>query len=281
MPLLSKKPLPLSKHISIIGCGWLGLPLAKHLVSKNFKVKGSTTHKDKIPSLNSNGIEGFYVELTKDSIEGDIENCLSESEILILNIPPGLRKSPEADFVKQILLLIPYIEKSSIKNVLFVSSTSVYADSESIPVITEDSIPNPDTESAKQLWNVEKLLQTNQNFRTTILRFGGLFGADRHPATFLSGKMGVKNPDAPVNLIHLDDCIGIIQNILESAIWNETLNAATTAHPSRKDYYSSICEIMDVPLPVFEETSSQKGKCIDSKKLVRLLDYEFRVKLNN
>ena len=281
MRLLSKKPSSLSKHISIIGCGWLGLPLAKHFVTKNFKVKGSTTHKDKIPSLNSNGIDGFYVELTENSIEGNIEQCLCESEILILNIPPGLRKHPDSDFVKRITLLIPYIEKSSIKNVIFVSSTSVYPDSESILVITEDSIPNPDTESGRQLWDVEKRLQANQNFSTTILRFGGLFGPDRHPATFLSGKTEIKNPDAPVNLIHLDDCIGIILNIIQKAIWNETFNATTTTHPSRKDYYSSICNMMDLPLPIFEKTLSNKGKCIDSKKLVQLLNYEFRVKLNN
>ncbi|MDC1274067.1 SDR family NAD(P)-dependent oxidoreductase, partial [Flavobacteriaceae bacterium] len=38
--------------IGIIGCGWLGLPLAKSLISNNYKVKGSTTRKNKLTVLN-------------------------------------------------------------------------------------------------------------------------------------------------------------------------------------------------------------------------------------
>ena len=37
--------------IAIIGCGWLGLPLAKKLIKENFIVKGSTTSKEKISVL--------------------------------------------------------------------------------------------------------------------------------------------------------------------------------------------------------------------------------------
>lgn len=271
----------MSKQISIIGCGWLGLPLAKELVAENYKLKGSTTNLDKISLLKSNGIGGFYVELKQDTIKGDIENCLSGSEILILNIPPGLRKHPENDFVKQISNLITYIEKSSIQNVIFVSSTSVYKDDESIPSITEATIPNPDTESGRQLLEVEKMLQKNPNFSTTILRFSGLFGADRHPATYLSGKTDIKNPNAPINLIHLDDCIGIILNVIQKNIWGLTFNASTPSNLSRKEYYTSICKAMNLPLPKFEQNSFNQGKRIDSKKLVQLLDYDFKVKLNN
>lgn len=244
-------------------------------------MNGSTTSLDKIPLLKSLGIEPFYVELTQEKIKGAIENCLSGSEILVLNIPPGLRKDPNSNFVKQISNLIPYIEKSSVENVLFISSTSVYADADSIPIITEDTDPNPDTESGRQLLDVEKMLQNNRHFKTTLLRFSGLFGDERHPAKFLSGKTDLKDPDAPVNLIHLNDCIGIIQNIIKNNCWSDTFNASTTPHPSREVYYISICKIMNLPVPTFDQGSLSKGKQIDSKKVVQLLDYEFKVKLNN
>ncbi|MGJ8591278.1 MAG: SDR family oxidoreductase [Aquaticitalea sp.] len=271
----------MSKNISIIGCGWLGLPLAKQLVAENCKVKGSTTSTEKIPLLESVGIDGFYVEVTQEAILGNIENCLSNCEILVLNIPPSLRKNPDGDFVKQISNLIPYIETSSIAHVIFVSSTSVFADAESIPVITEATTPNPTTESGQQLLEVEKMLQKNPNFDTTILRFGGLFGKDRHPAKYLSGKTGIKSPNAPVNLIHLDDCIGIIQSIIKNKVWNETFNASTTPHPSKQNYYIRVCKDLNLPIPEFEKKSFSIGKIIDSKKLVQLLNYEFKVKLNN
>lgn len=105
-----------------------------------------------------------------------------ESQFLIINIPPKLRGNSTENFVEKIKNLIPFIEKSGIKKVLFVSSTSVYSDEDK--VVTEETIPNPDTESGKQLFKCEKLLQENSHFETTILRFGGLIGEDRHPIYF-------------------------------------------------------------------------------------------------
>ena len=52
--------------IAVIGCGWLGLPLAKKLVSKNFRVKGSTTSKQKISVLRNEKIEPFLIDLNKN-----------------------------------------------------------------------------------------------------------------------------------------------------------------------------------------------------------------------
>lgn len=276
-----KKPLKLTKQISIIGCGWLGFPLAKYLLKDGYRIKGSTTSIDKIEALKSVGIDSFYVETIPGGIKGEIENCLFGSEILILNIPPGLRKTPEMDFVKQMAFLIPFIEKSSIQKVLFISSTSVFADEKSIPIITENSVPNPDSESGKQLLEVETLFKSNTHFKTTILRFSGLFGEDRHPAKYLSGRTNLNYPDAPVNLIHREDCIGIIRAIIEQNCWDETFNASTEPHPSRKDYYSSICKAMNLPLPHFNNAGSNKGKRIDSQKLLVRLGYVFKVTLNN
>ena len=42
--------------ISILGCGWLGFPLAKSLVEKGFSVKGSTTSENKLSILSTAGI---------------------------------------------------------------------------------------------------------------------------------------------------------------------------------------------------------------------------------
>ncbi len=269
----------MNKNISIIGCGWLGLPLAKQLIIGGHSIKGSTTSFAKIETLRSLGIDAFNVELTEDFIKGDIQHCLSGSEILVINVPPGLRKHPENDFVQQMRSLIPYIERSSIKKVIFVSSTSVYHDDEYFATITEDSIQNPDSEAGKQLVKVEKMLQNNPNFQTTILRFSGLFGPDRHPAKNLSDKTNIKNPDAPVNLIHLDDCIGIIEAIIRKDLWNDTFNASSRPHPTRQNYYTSICEAMNLPLPIFNHDATSKGKYIDSKKLEHLLNYTFLVKI--
>jgi 3-hydroxyisobutyrate dehydrogenase-like beta-hydroxyacid dehydrogenase len=45
--------------ISILGCGWLGLPLAKAIVENGFSVKGSTTSTDKLTALENAGINSW------------------------------------------------------------------------------------------------------------------------------------------------------------------------------------------------------------------------------
>ncbi|WP_321539617.1 NAD(P)-binding domain-containing protein [Flavobacterium piscinae] len=47
------------KQISILGCGWLGMPLAKHLLQKGYSIKGSTTTETKLELLQNEGITPF------------------------------------------------------------------------------------------------------------------------------------------------------------------------------------------------------------------------------
>lgn len=276
------------KQISILGCGWLGLPLAKALIEKGFSVKGSTTSIDKLSVIEKLGIQPFLIVLSENKTEGKLDGFLENSKILIIDIPPKLRGSGtdpstalRKTFVEKIKNLIPHIEKSAVEKVLFVSSTSVYAEDNSI--VTEDSPLNPETESGKQLVQVEQLLQSNSNFKTTILRFGGLIGEDRHPIPFLAGKRNLENPKAPINLIHQVDCIGIILEIIchtvpklrELEVWGETFNAVAPFHPSREEYYTQKAIDLGLELPQFNLESPTFGKTILSSKIVTVLGYTF------
>lgn len=269
--------------ISILGCGWLGLPLAKSLLSKGYEVKGSTTSESKLEVLKNAGILPFQIQLEENQIIGTIEDFLKETDVLVIDIPPGLRReissSQEMTFVNKIKTLIPFIEKSGIQKVIFVSSTSVYGDGFPIVEITEETKPNPDTESGKQLAITETLLQSNSHFKTTVIRFGGLLGDDRHPIKFLAGRTNVENPHAPVNMIEREDCIGIIEEILKQVQhdnWGETFNAVAPQHPTRKAYYHKKAEIFNLPLPTFAEDSESKGKIISSEKVETILGYSFQ-----
>ncbi|MBZ4044052.1 NAD(P)H-binding protein [Flavobacterium hibisci] len=265
--------------VSILGCGWLGLPLAKRLIEKGNSVNGSTTSENKISILKEARINPFLVTLESESVSENINDFLAESEVLIIDIPPKLRAvNPDSEkkvFVEKIKNLIPFIEKSTVKKVLFVSSTSVYGDNNDS--VTEETKPNPDTESGKQLVLAEKLLQENQNFETTILRFGGLIGEDRHPVTSLSGKENLANADAPINLIHQKDCISIIEEIINQSKWNDVFNAVAPFHPTRKDYYTQKAKEQNLTLPKFRPEKSNVKKVISSAKIENNLNYKFQL----
>lgn len=264
------------KQISILGCGWLGFPLAEQLLAKGYPVKGSTTSSEKLAVMEKSGIKPFLIALTENGIQGIITDFLYETEILIIDIPPKLRGAQKENFVAKIQMLIPYIEKSSVENVVFVSSTSVYADDNS--VVTESTIPQPDTESGKQLLQAEQLLQSNSHFKTTVIRFGGLIGANRHPIHFLAGRKNLENPDGSINLIHQIDCIGIISKIIEKESWNELFNAVTRFHPSRKEYYTQKATELNLATPEFNHELPSQGKVILSDKVEKMLEYQFTIK---
>lgn len=262
--------------ISILGTGWLGLPLAEFLHNQGSIIKGSTTSAEKIRTLENKSIVPYCIEVKENGPEGDVDGFLSGSEVLIINIPPGLRRNPQSNFVAKIRNLIPFIERSEIKKVLFVSSTAVFADHANFPIITSETTPDATSNSGKQLIEVEQLLLSNPNFDTIILRFGGLYDQRRHPATMLSKRSNIKNPLAPVNLIHLDDCIGIIEKIIESDQWNVTYNAACPTHPPKAEYYRRICKEMGLALPEYDYETPSVGKIVDSKNLEAMLHYNFQ-----
>ncbi|MDH7447471.1 cupin [Aquimarina sp. 2201CG14-23] len=270
----------MSKQISIMGTGWLGFPLAIALLDENYKVKGSTTSETKLKQLQEKDIASYQVSITENGPKGSIDSFLDESEILIINIPPGLRRNPESNFVGKIQSLIPRIEQSTIEKVLFISSTSVFADLDGFPMISSKTIPNAVSNAGKQLIETEQILLNNQNFETTILRFAGLFDERRHPATMLSKRKNIKNPLAPVNLIHREDCIGIIKKIIETDSWNNTFNASYPDHPLKSEYYSTICKQMELPIPDYDFETSSKGKVIDSSNVQDVLNYTFKRGLN-
>ena len=267
----------LNSQISILGCGWLGLDLAKILIAKNYAIKGSTTSTNKIEKLKFCKIEPYIIRLKEDEIEGDYSGFLARSEVLVINIPPGLRRNSNKNHVEEIKQLIPHVEKSSIQKVIFVSSISVFKNEKHFPKIKATTLPNSESNNGKQLIEIENLLSKNSNFETTILRLGGLFDEVRHPGRYLSGKQNVKNPEAPINLIHKADVIAIITALLEQNISSIKLNAVFPKHTKKYCYYEAFSKAHNLEVPSFDFSEESKGKFVDTIELVQLLNYTFKM----
>ncbi|RXP54257.1 dTDP-glucose 4,6-dehydratase [Lutibacter sp. HS1-25] len=248
----------MKQQISILGCGWLGEPLACSLIEKGFLVKGSTTSEVKLPILSSKKIQAFLLNI--ENITTTVEAFLT-AKILIVNIP--------SKNVEGFKTLVSYIEKSEIEKVIFISSTSVYEISEEI--ITENTpVKNCD------LVEIENLFKLNTNFKTTIIRFAGLLGYNRKPGNFFRNGKTIPNPEGFVNMIHQDDCISIIQQIIFQNCWGEIFNACTDTHPKRRDFYQKSFSDIGLKLPVFNENDTKEVKIISNQKLKNKLNYTFK-----
>jgi len=277
MPFWLLKLFDLNKTIGVIGCGWLGLPLAISLVEDGYGVHGSTTSKEKCFQLKKEHIVPFQIRLSENSISGNISSFLTNLEMLVINVPPKLRGSRQENFVKKMQLLHQEIQKASISKVIFISSTSVYGDLTGY--VTEATVPQPLTASGKQLLEAENIFKNDINLKTTIIRFGGLIGPNRHPVTMLSKKHGLSNGNHPINLIHRNDCIQIIQAVLKHSWWNETLNGVYPDHPIKRLYYKAEAKKRGLQPPDYKLTNTEKGKKVHSKVLLNVKKFKFTTSL--
>lgn len=262
-----------TKKLSVLGCGWLGVPLAQHFISQGFELKGSSTSPEKLNSLREQGIRPYQIVLTETAAEID-DPGFFDTDILIISLPPRRIDAISRIYPSQVSQLVPFILNAGIQKVIFISSTSVYP--ENLQVATEDGIPVPEKESGLACLLAEQVLTKQTGFDTTVLRFGGLIGADRNPARFLM-KSNRVFANVPVNLIHLDDCIGIISELIRQEIWGETFNACSPEHPYKKDFYGKAAQLSELPAPSFSDEPGE-FKYVDSSKLIRVLNYTFNYK---
>lgn len=254
------------KTISILGCGWLGLPLGKHLANIGYLVKGTTTSAAKIPLLQEAGIEPHLLRFIPQP-DGELAPLLA-TDVLIICIPPRAGQFGDAFHPQQIQAIAKSLP-SSVVSIIYVSSTSVYPENNQEITENEGVIHNA------PLITAENILKS-VDMPLTILRCGGLMGYDRIPGKYFIGKT-VTTGNIPVNFVHQDDVIGIIEQVIKQNCWGETFNVVAPQHPVRRDIYLKNAEQFGWQAPTFVESTEQiPFKIINADKLIKKLGYRFQ-----
>ena len=264
--------------VSVCGCGWLGLPLAKHLVQKGYNVYGSKRDPDSAERLKEDGIAGVALELPfrkgeKDGASPRYSDFFN-TDTLIINIPPGPETQRDDHFVKNIQSLSMAAKKHGCRRVVFISTTSVYGNAEG--EVDEFTMAMPNTDSGHAYLLLEQWLREHWGSELVVLRLAGLIGPGRHPVRYLAGRKGVANGNQPVNLIHLDDCIQAIEQIIACWPSQNVLHLSAPSHPSREAYYTAMAAVAELPVPEFTSSSDCRGKTINAQHTCELLGMDFR-----
>ncbi|RZL12110.1 MAG: NAD-dependent epimerase/dehydratase family protein [Hymenobacter sp.] len=263
-------PESASQRISVLGGGWLGLPLAQYLQAKGYEVAVSRTTATGVAQVSQLGLPAFELALTAETALPD--SAFWHVPTLLITVPPQRGKS-EGEQLTQFAQLIERARASGVRQVLYISSTSVYADDEQLA--TEESIPAPTKPGGIIVRQLEQLLQQETAFRTTVLRFGGLIGYDRLPDSAAAIQRRSRAADTPMNVIHRDDCVRIIHEIVRQQAWGEVFNACADAHPTRRDYYAAAAQAQGFALPDLGPVQPQPYKVVSSEKLKASLGYKF------
>lgn len=257
--------------ISIIGCGWLGIPLSEQLISDGWNVLGTTTSREKIKHLQQIGIKPYLIDLPNKEFK-DPE--LFDTDFLLINIPPG-RRNPNVlrDYPKSVAQILGQARLSKkIKKVIFISSTSVYGSNEDF--IDENSDAKPHTDSGQSILAAEGFV-TSSKIPYIILRFGGLAGPGRHPGYFLAGRKKLDSGNQAINFLHQEDAVGSIHYMLTHDIENETYNVVAPIHPNKAEFYTKMTSSLQLEPPTFVEGNNHAKKEVSVNKLLNNTGYHF------
>ena len=254
----------MSKKIyGVVGCGWLGLPMAKKWIQEQKIVHGTTTSTDKIKNLETEGIIAHVLDSEKGN---ETTKWLSELDYILLNIPPSSLKEEYGNYMLKIVKQLNPEAK-----IIFISSTSVYANNNQ--EVTEESELEGTRRNSAYLIKAEQMLLDFAKDRLTIIRMAGLVGKDRNPAKYMQGRT-ISGGNEPVNLIHLEDCMGMIDYIIDRSIWGEIFNGSAPKHPTKKEYYTHAAQGLNIEPPTFE-LEKENSKTINSNKIIKEYGYVY------
>ncbi|BBM88790.1 hypothetical protein COTS27_00475 [Spirochaetota bacterium] len=314
--------------LAILGCGFLGKQIliqAKAQYPKESLLASITEQRaerfNEIKALGGTPIQ-FYLDgtdrhitesqLRKKYIATPSQRSFLTSDAYVIAIPPRRQLGAITDRYPNEMALwlrllalahlpLPASEvlnnsnnsKRTIKRIVFISSTSVYAD-RPLPngrkmgrsaVVDENDMLEPVSIAGKTLRKIEIMLQTwssaNPDFQVSLLRLGGLVGKGRHPYRFFKSKdaLLVKSLDLPTNLIHVKDAAALALKIISTNPFpkDETFNGVVSTHPSRYTLYKKIISkdsLFEAKLEN-QSPSLRKGKIVDNQKVKDVLNYTF------
>ncbi len=234
----------------IIGCGYLGRYLLEELDEE--KVIVTSRNQTKLENFEQEGFENLYFDINEDRDEF-FQQLTTHNNITIFFLLPPSKVQLEGleNFLQK-------IKDLSIHKAIMISSTVVYGNEPRL--VDADSLVMLDSERAKKQYSIEKLwLEISRQFYS--VRLAGIYGKER--------VIGIRNlqqqkpissdPDAWLNLIHVEDAAKLVCKIAESST-TERVELGCDNHPvKRREYYSWLASQLNSPQPIFENKNEARG----------------------
>jgi|GEM_PF-615411 len=265
--------------VLVFGLGWLGTAFAKIQARSGRLVVGTVRSETRAAELRSADANLGQISIVPYELGRPLPEALKAfaggARAVIALAPRGAGVDPTL-FTDGMADLANQLSECGVGAITLISSTGVYPDD--IPLAREeDAVDVPSRWSGISWLGIEqRVAAAAQDVPMIVLRFGGLFGPGRDPSRFLGDKL-LSLPDDPVNMIHLDDCLGVLEAVgkLDRSL---TLNACSPVHPSRLEFYSAAATARGTAPPGVAPGPRQSptGRIVCTDRLLRETTYTFR-----
>lgn len=268
-------------RILVVGAGDIGGQLAIKLVKTGHQVWGLRRSDQPI----GHGVDTVVADVSEPETLLDIPNNI---DILVYCVasPEFSREGYHKYYYEGIQHVLHALKAQGQKpkHAFFTSSSSVYHQMDA-SWVNEDSATEPTSFAGKELLQAEEGLAAGY-IPATAVRFPGIYGPGRNRMIEQARQGGHCDPTPEVwtNRIHRDDCVGVLQFLIEKALTGEALKPIYLACDSQPATLFEILEWMkdrigevepDYELP--EATRRANRRCSNK----RLTDAGYRFRFNN
>jgi nucleoside-diphosphate-sugar epimerase len=255
----------------VIGCGYVGTPLAKRLVDLGHEVWGIRRTAESAAELQQLGIKPFAADISQpgalDALPGSFDWVVN-----LVSSGKGGAAEYRQVYVEGNRNLIEWARKQPVKKIVYTSSTSVYAQNDG-SAVKETSVAAPTTETSQILVEAEKvLIEAAPAIASVVLRVAGIYGPDRGHLfkQYLKNETKIPGQGARIiNMIHRDDLVEVIIAALKNGRAGEIYNAVDDEPVSLLHFYRWLSETLGKWMPPFasEEEEPERKRAITSKKV--------------
>ena len=219
-------------HLTIVGCGFVGLALARQLQGErsHLTLTLTTTREERFAELEP---LADHVRICDASDAISLKQALCDAEIAVFCLGPKGDRQVDEDGYRNTFIdsfhcltsLLPQLPQ--LRHIIYTSSCSVYGDAQG-EWVSESTPTNPSNGHGAVLVDSEALLQTidQPTRRVCILRLGALHGPGREFKDRFQNLAGQTRPGRGqqfTNWVHVDDVAGAIKAAMTEK-WSGVIN---------------------------------------------------------
>jgi nucleoside-diphosphate-sugar epimerase len=257
------------QSISIIGCGYTGLALARRWRARGAPVAGFATRRESLAAIDAAGAQSHALDLDRATQPLNLGG-----HIVYYSVPPAPAGAGDA----RLLRFLDGIAGSPARVVYF-STTGVYGDQAGAPVDEETPV-NPGSARASRRVAAERQLRAwaiEHAISWCILRIAGIYGPGRLPLARLQrGEPAIVPAQAlPGNRIHVDDLVEASIAAGTSGRANGRIyNVSDGKHDSLTVYLQRVADIAGVAPPPLVGRAEAQHLSGESRRIVnrRMID---------
>ncbi len=234
----------------IIGCGYLGRRVAQRWLDASDDVFALTRSEANAAALRELGIEPLIGDVTQAHSLNALPEC--DTVLHAVGFDRSAAPSKREVYVDGLRNVLDRVADRC-GRFLHISSTSVYGQEDG-ELVDEDSPCEPAHESGQICLDAEQLVferRARGEFpAATILRLSGIYGPQRLLArmeTIRAKQPLPGNPNAWLNLIHVDDAAAAVVAAAELAADQSGLFLVSDDEPTRRrTYYETLAQLLGV-----------------------------------